>query len=128
MSAFTTWMEDDILDTYLRGTATPYVQLHSGDPGNDSDANVISGVPLKSASFNAPQDRTDGGREVENDADIDWDDEDISDGESVTWVSIWDGSDTGTDNPMWNLELDDPVTTGSDGFRIPAGELKPGVD
>jgi hypothetical protein len=68
---------------------TVYVQGHSGDPGTDGTANVLSGnariaVVLQAAS---------NGQRIPNAGTYELD---VQAGQTISWVSYWDAASSGT--------------------------------
>ena len=91
--------ENKLLDT-IGGTAfsvtTPYLQLHTGDPGEDGTANAAGETTRQSASFNAAS----GGSMVTS-ANVTW--TNVSTTETVTHWSAWDAASAG--NCLWTGAL-----------------------
>ena len=122
---------DQTLDDTLRGAATPHILPHEGDPGWDGTANVApSGggtSPRKATSFAAPEDHaSEDRRQSSTDADAEWSGAEVDTGVEVTHVSIWSASTGG--QPEHIAELSSPVTTGSQGLRLPAGDVTVAID
>ncbi len=132
MSAFSTATATDILNTYLRGAATPHVQLHSGDPGEDCTANVTmqtdgtTPVVRKPSVHAVPSTRAAGGMEALTSAAVAWSGTEVPTGRAIAWVSIWSALTAGT--PRMRLALTQAKTTGSDGISFLTGDIKPGAD
>ena len=93
------YAENKLLDT-IGGTAfsvtTPYLQLHTGDPGEDGTANAAGETTRQSASFNAAT----GGSMVTS-ANVTW--TNVSTTETVTHWSAWDAASAG--NCLWTGAL-----------------------
>lgn len=93
------YAENKLLDT-IGGVAfsvtTPYLQLHTGDPGEDGTANAAGETTRQSASFNAAS----GGSMVTS-ANVTW--TNVSTTETVTHWSAWDAASAG--NCLWTGAL-----------------------
>ena len=93
------YAENKLLDT-IGGTAfsvaTPYLQLHTGDPGEDGTANVAGETTRQSASFNAAS-----GGSMATSANVTW--TNVSTTETVTHWSAWDAASAG--NCLWTGAL-----------------------
>lgn len=77
-----------------------FVQLHTGDPGEDGEDNISGADPsLKAVSFSAA---ANGG--IELSASPIWTNDDLS--ETLTHISVWDGPDgPGTDEILFSVVL-----------------------
>ena len=93
------YAENKLLDT-IGGTAfsvtTPYLQLHTGDPGEDGTANAAGETTRQSASFNAAS-----GCSMVTSANVTW--TNVSTTETVTHWSAWDAASAG--NCLWTGAL-----------------------
>lgn len=89
----------------MRGTDytafTPYIQLHTGDPGSAGTANVSAETTRVSPTFGAPS----AGAMAASA--ISWEDWDAGT-EAISHISLWDASSSG--NFKMSAELDDPKT------------------
>lgn len=92
-----------------------YVQLHTGDPGEDCTANVATESDRVEGSFGAAA-----AGSIANDAEILW--ETVAGTEEYTHFSIWDASTAG--NPLANgtISPSKSVTAGEDA-RFAVGAL-----
>lgn len=93
------YAENKLLDT-LRGTAfsvsTVYLQLHTGDPGEDGTGNVAGETTRQSAAFSAAS-----GGSMATSGTVSW--TSVSNTETVTHWSAWDASSSG--NCLWSGAL-----------------------
>ena len=93
------YAENKLLDT-IGGVSfsvtTPYLQLHTGDPGEDGTANAAGETTRQSASFSAAS----GGSMVTS-ANVTW--TNVSTTETVTHWSAWDAASAG--NCLWTGAL-----------------------
>ncbi len=122
-------LADDTLNGALRGGATPHLWLHTGDPGEDGDANVAqTDVPAdivrKALTFgDAPANHAvNDERFVLNTAAVEWSGAEIDDSQTITHFSIWDALSGG--DPIFISTITTPKTTGSDGVRVGIGDLE----
>lgn len=120
--------ENKILDAFFNATsfsvATPYLALHTADPGEagtTAEVTGTNGVSRVSVSFGAAASGT-----VTSDADATFAAATGSLG-TITHVSLWDASTAG--NCLWTgaLTASQAVATGV-AFRIPSGSLSVSVD
>lgn len=119
MAFGTTW-KNEILDQILNNAAapavsTPYVALHTGDPGS-TGANEVTGggYGRVGGSFGTPS-----GGTCSNDATVDFTNMPSA---TLTHVSIWDASTAG--NMIVGGALTTSKTTNSgDTFRMATGDL-----
>ena len=100
-----------IIDAELRGVAyagnsTPYLQLHTGDPGASGTASVSSVTTRKALTFSAAS----GG--ATSAAEVTWTSWAGTSPETVTHVSIWSASSAGTFIRSGLLTTAKTVTTG----------------
>jgi hypothetical protein len=125
MAGLSDWAEVAVLNALLRNTSlvvtTPYISLHTADPGDSGAANELtdSGYARKSATFSAP---TSGAGTTSNSADITFNA--ISDAGpfTVTHCGIWSAVSGG------NLLISAALTTSkqfsqNDVPRFPTGSL-----
>lgn len=98
---------------------TPYIKLHTGDPGEDGTANAATETTRKAASFAAAASGA-----IASDAAISW--PSVAATETYTYWSLWDASTGG--NCHWTGALaagngvSNAVTAG-DTFTIASGAL-----
>jgi len=125
MSGLSDYAEEAVLEALLLNTAlqvtTPYVSLHTADPGDSGAANELSdsGYARKAASFSNP---TAGAGTTSNSADITFNAIADATTYTVTHVGIWDSVSGG------NLLLTAALTTSkqfsqNDVPRFPTGSL-----
>ncbi len=96
--------------------ATPYIQLHTGDPGAAGTANVAGNADRKLVSFGAAS-----GGAISNDTAVSWSTSEVDTSEDYTHWSLWTASSAGT-FVMSGTMTANAVVTG-DEFTIPIGEL-----
>jgi len=93
------YAENKLLDT-IGGTsfsvATPYLQLHTGDPGEDGTSNAAGETTRQAATFGAAS----GGSMVTT-ANVTW--TNVSTTETVSHWSAWDAATAG--NCLWTGAL-----------------------
>lgn len=94
--------------------ATPYIQLHVGDPGASGTANAATETTRKSISF-----ATASGGALASDADITW--TNISGSQDATHFSLWDNSTAG--NFLGSGTITANAYTAGDTYTIPSGQL-----
>lgn len=118
------YLEDELLDAVFNAGAfsvtTPYVSLHTADPG-ETGASELSGgsYARQSASFGAAS-----GGAVANDAQVEFTDMPAA---TITHVGVWDAASAG--NFLWGGALSASKTTNAgDTFRIPTGDLDVTLD
>lgn len=121
MAGISNYAEAAILDALFNNTSlavtTPYVSLHTADPGETGTSEVTAGANTyarQSASFAAAS-----GGSITTDAALEWTDMPAV---TVTHVGIWDASTAG--NFLWGGALADNKTTNAgDTFSIATGDL-----
>ena len=105
---------DAIGNATAYSVATPYIQLHVGDPGAAGTSNVATETTRKLVSFGAAS-----GGALANDAALTW--TNVAGSEDYTHFTIWTASTAGT------FVLSGTVTanavTAADTFTIPIGDL-----
>jgi len=117
-------MELKILNAIFNNTslveADWFVQLHTGDPGEDCTANVATETTRKSGSVGAAA-----AGAVTSDADLTW--TNVAGTETYTHISIWDTVTGGL--AIWSgaLTASKAVNAG-DTFTIPSGSLTISLD
>lgn len=94
----------------LRGSAysavtTPFVKLHTGDPGSAGTANASANTTRNAVTWNAPS----GGSMTLN-ALSSWT---MTASETITHISIWDASTAGNFVESWALSSGVAVVNGS---------------
>ena len=107
------YAENKLLDT-LGGTAfsvsTVYLQLHTGDPGEDGTANAAGETTRQSVSFSAAS-----GGSMSSSGTVSW--TNLSTAETLTHWSAWDAASGG--NALWTGALSGSATVASgDTFQI----------
>ena len=118
------YLELKILDKVLRNVdftvTTPYVSLHTADPGETGASEATGGsYARQSAAFDAAS-----AGATANSAIIDFT---LMPAATITHVGIWDASTSG--NFLWGGALAASKTTNSgDTFRIAAGDLDVSLD
>lgn len=119
MSAISNFLETKILAKIFNGTDFNipgiWVQLHTGDPGEDCTASVAGENSRNPVTF-APA----SGNTVVSNSTVEW--TSVSTAETFSHVSLWDAVTSG--NSCWKGALTTPraVLVG-DTFRIPAGNI-----
>lgn len=100
--------------------ATPYVKLHTGDPGEDCTGNAAGNTTRQAASFGNAASGA-----VVSDADTTW--TNVSTSETYSHLSIWDAASAG--NALWNgsLATSKAVVAGG-AFTISSGSLTVSLD
>lgn len=97
-----------ILNIY-RSTAysavSPFVQLHTGDPGAAGTSNVSGNTTRNAPTFNAPS-----GNSMTLNTLSTWT---MNTSETITHISIWSASTAGTFQESWALSSGVPVVNGS---------------
>lgn len=110
---------NSILDAIGNATAFSYsavwTQLHTADPGAAGTTAVASASTRKSTSFAAAASQS-----MTTDADLLW--SSVAAAETITHISLWDASTSGTFIGSKQLTASKTVAIG-DNFRIPAGSL-----
>jgi hypothetical protein len=88
---------DNILNAIGNATsysiATPYMQLHTAEPGTAGTTAVATETSRKLVSFGAPQAGSAGFRKIVNDGAITW--TGIAGTQDATHFSLWDASTSG---------------------------------
>jgi hypothetical protein len=119
------YLENKVLDLVFRATSyagqsTVYVQLHTGDPGEDGTANVASNSTRKGVTFAAASAGT-----STSSADAAW--TNVPASETYSHISLWDNSTGG--NCLWYgaLTASKAVSAG-DNFTIASGSLTVSLD
>lgn len=111
---------NSILDAICNATAysvaTPYIQLHTADPGAAGTTAVAGNATRKSVSFGAAASGA-----ISNDAAISWSTSEVDTSEDYTHWSLWTASSAGTFVMSGTLTAN-AVTVG-DEFTIPTGDL-----
>lgn len=105
---------DAIGNATAYSVATPYIQLHTGDPGSAGTANVATETTRKSISFGAAS-----GASIATDADITW--TDVAGTEDFTHFTLWTASTAGTFIASGTITAN--AVTAGDTFTIPSGDL-----
>lgn len=96
--------------------ATPYIQLHTADPGAAGTTAVAGNGARKSVSFGVAASGA-----VSNDVAIAWSTSDVDTSEDYTHWSLWDAAAAGNFIMSGALTAN-PVVVG-DEFTIPIGDL-----
>jgi len=107
------YAENKLLDT-IGGTSfsvtTAYLQLHTGDPGEDCTSNAATESTRKAVSFSAASSGS-----MASSATVEW--TNVSTTETVTHWSLWDASSAG--NALWSGALaSSAALTAGDTFQI----------
>ncbi len=120
---------DEVLDTHLRGGATPHLWLHTGSPGAAGTANVAqttvpANVVRKPLTFaDAPANHTTNNeRFVLNTAEVEWTGAQIASGQTITHVSVWSALSGG--DILFISAVGTPKVVGSDGVKVPISNLE----
>lgn len=115
-----TSLANSFLDALCNATAysvaTPYLQLHTADPGAAGTTAVAGNATRKLVSFGAAASGA-----ISNDAAITWTTGEVDTSEDYTHWSLWTASSAGT-FLMSGTVTANAVTVG-DEFTIPAGDL-----
>lgn len=120
MTAFSNYAEDKVMDFLFNnqaalGVTTMYVQLHTGNPGEDCTSNVATETTRDSFTVAASS-----GGAVSNEATIEWTSYPAA--ETISHISIWDAGAAG--NPLMYGALTSSKTMGiGDTLQILTGEL-----
>lgn len=124
MASMSNYLEDAIANA-LRGggngtsftaPAAIYVQLHTGDPGEDGTANVSAETDRQEIQFGAAS-----GGVITSTNTPTWDDWDAGP-ETITHISLWDASSAG--NCLGHAALAAPKTVNNgDDIDLPAGDV-----
>jgi hypothetical protein len=96
--------------------ATPYIQLHTADPGSAGTSNVAGNATRKLVSFGAAS-----GGVCSNDSAITWTTGEVDTSEDYTHWSLWTASTSGTFIGSGTMTAN--AVTSGDEFTIPTGEL-----
>ncbi|HEX7050016.1 MAG TPA: hypothetical protein VF188_07350 [Longimicrobiales bacterium] len=118
------YLELKLLDAVFNATAysvaTPYVSLHTADPGETGASEVSGGSYARQAgSFAAAA-----AGATSNDADLEWANMPAA---TITHVGIWDAATAG--NFLWGGALATSKTVNAgDTFRVAAGSLDVTLD
>lgn len=92
-------------NTAYSAVATPFVKLHTGDPGAAGTANASAVTTRNAVTWNAPS----GGSMTLNTLSS-WS---MTTSETITHISIWDASTAGTFIESWALSSGVAVVNGS---------------
>jgi hypothetical protein len=123
-----TYQRADItLTDALKGTATPHVWLHTGNPGENGTANVaqvsLADIARKAVTFGTIANHaTNEERTVLNTTKVEWTGAQIDASQQITHFSIWSAETAGS--PEFMAAVTTPKTTGSDGVVIEIGDLE----
>lgn len=118
------YLEVELLDAVFNAGAfsvtTPYISLHTADPGETGASEVTGGsYARQSASFGAAADGA-----VANDVAIEFT---LMPAETITHVGVWDADTAG--NFLWGGALAASKTTNAgDTFQIAIGDLDVTLD
>lgn len=107
------YLENKLLDA-AAGTsyasAATYLQLHTGDPGEDGSANAAGETTRKSVSFGSASSGS-----MVSSATVEW--TNVSTSETYSHWSLWDASSAG--NCLWSGSLaSSAAVTAGDTFQI----------
>lgn len=109
---------NSILDAIFNATAysvaTPYLQLHVGDPGGSGTSNVATETTRKLVSMGAAS-----GGAISNDSAITW--TGVAGSEDYTHWTLWTASSAGTFIGSGTVTAN--AVTSGDTFTIPIGDL-----
>lgn len=109
-----------ILDAFGNNTsfaiATPYIKLHTGDPGAAGTSNAAGNTTRKLVSFGAASSGA-----ISNDAAITWTSGEVTTSEDYSHFSIWSASTAGTFHASGTITAN--AVTAGDEFTIPIGDL-----
>jgi hypothetical protein len=112
-------------NTTLTGIANVYVQLHTGDPGEDGTSNVLQKTgPTNYDRSSAISLGTVTNGVVSTNANISWTNLDLETSPStISYVSLWDAASAG--NCLWISNVMSPTVAVADGdtFTITSGNL-----
>ena len=123
---------DATLNDALTGVATPYIQLHVGNPGAAGTSNIAqTGVPAnivrKSVDFGAVGNHaTNVERRVLSTTLVEWSGAEIAAGQEISHFSIWDAETNG--DVEFIAPVTTPKTTGSDGVTIAIGDIEVAIE
>lgn len=93
--------------TTFTGIATPFIQLHTGDPGASGTANVSSVTTRMAITWNAPS-----SNQITISSTTQWTAWAGTNGEVVSHVSLWSASTVGTFYDSFALTLAKTINTG----------------
>jgi hypothetical protein len=111
---------DAVFNAVAFSVATPYVKLHTADPGEDGLLGAAGETTRKALSTGAAA----AGQAV-SDALLQW--TNVSTTETYSHVSVWDAAAAG--NCIWSGPLTVPkAVTAGDTFEIPVGQLTASLD
>lgn len=96
--------------------ATPYIQLHTADPGAAGTTSIAGNATRKSVSFGAAS-----GGAMSNDAAISWTTGEVDTSEDYTHWSLWDAAAAG--NFIMSGTMTANAVIVGDEFIIPIGDL-----
>lgn len=102
-------------NTAMTGSATLFLKLHIGDPGEDGTGNAAGETTRKGISFAAA-----GSGAVATSADLDW--TSVSTSETYSHFSIWDNVTAGALYATGTLTPTSAITAGEN-FQIASGDL-----
>jgi hypothetical protein len=112
---------DNILNAIGNNTsyviATPYMQLHTAEPGTAGTTSVATETTRKLVSFGAPAAGAAGFRKITNDAAITW--TAIAGSQDATHFSLWDASTSG--NYLGSGTITAAAYTAGDTYNIAIG-------
>lgn len=121
---------DATLEDALRGTATPYVWLHTDDPGPEGVDNVMQtpgedDVVRKAVAFHAPEAHPENAeRRCLADAYVEWTAAEAEPGQFITHASLWSDATGGQPEFIRAIGAEPTPAVGEDGIRIPEGDLE----
>ena len=126
---------DDVLNLKLRSGATPYILLHTGNPGADGTANIAQvddgsggteNIARKAIVFgDAPANHAENDeRFVKNTAVVEWSGAEIDPSQEITHITIWDNNDDDFTQVEFIFAATTPKITGSDGVKIGIGDVE----
>jgi hypothetical protein len=95
--------------------ATPYIQLHTADPGVAGTTAVAGNATRKLVSFGT------GTGVMSNDAALEWSTGEVDTSEDYTHWSLWTASTSGTFLLSGTMTAN--AVTSGDAFTIPVGDL-----
>lgn len=108
-------------------SGTPFLQLHTGDPGAAGTANIaqisLAAIARKAITFAAPGNHaTNTERRILSNAAVAWTGAQIDAAQNITHATIWSAVTAGTLEDA--VALGTPKTTGSDGVTVPSGDIE----
>lgn len=117
---------DDALAAAFNSPATPFMLLHTGDPGADGTANIAQvddgeggteDIVRKAIAFDAPENHpSETRRRVKSNGAVSWSGSEIDAAQEITHITIWSAETSGQVEEI--VALQTPKTTGSDGVTI----------